>query len=165
MKTARVTPQQIAGWLNIQQVNRVLEGMLEQSLQKETDLSWPEFELLFRLRVAGEHPLQMGEIAAQLINSPSGATRIADRLEEDGLISRATPTENRRVVEVRLTAKGRETLGRADGVFRGVLREHFVDPLSDAELDTLKRLLRKLLEKNGAWNEARCSPGAPLASS
>ena len=160
-----MTPQQIAGWLNIQQVNRVVESMLEQSLQKETDLSWPEFELLFRLHVAGEHPLQMGEIAAQLINSRSGATRIADRLEADGLIRRETPTDNRRVVEVRLTAKGRETLRRADGVFRGVLREHFVDPLSDAELATLKRLLRKLLEKNGAWNEARCSPGAPLASS
>lgn len=161
MKSGRVTPEQIAGWLNIQQVNRVLEGVLERSLEEETDLSLPEFELLYRLRVVGDHPLQMGEIAAQLINSPSGATRIADRLEEDGLIKRETPPGNRRVVEVRLTGKGREAVGRADRVFRDVLRERFVDALSDADLDTLKRLLRKLLEKNGAWNVARCSPGAP----
>lgn len=152
-------PEQIAGWLNIQQVNRVLEDQLDRKLQEETDLSLAEFELLFRLAIAADHPLQMGEIASQLINSPSGATRIADRLEKAGLISRETPPDNRRVVEVSLTDKGRETVARADRVFKGVLQQGFVDPLSDAELATLKRLLRKLLERNGAWNDARCSPG------
>ena len=100
----------------------------------------------------------MSEIAAQLVGSPSGTTRIADRLEIDGLIVRETPRENRRIVRVQLTDHGRKVLGKADQTFRTTLRENFGDYLGDDEVDELRRALRHLLEKNGAWQEARCNP-------
>lgn len=147
--------------MNLQQTNRVIQGILEQRLGAETNLSWAEFEVLWRLQIAAEHPLRMNQIAAQLIGSPSGTTRIADRLEKDGLIARQTPRDNRRVVEVKLTAKGRTLLNRADGVFRAVLEETFASHLSEAEVLSLRRIMRKLLESNGAWAEARCDPAPP----
>ena len=150
---------QIGTWLNLQQANRVLEGILEARLRTETDLSAPEYEVLFRLQHASGHLLLMSEIAAQLLNSPSGATRIADRLEAGGLIARRTPRDNRRVVQVTLTERGRQALEKADRVFRGALRESFAAHLSESDVNELRRLMRKLLEGNGAWTEARCSPG------
>lgn len=149
----------IGTWFNLQQANRVLEGLLEQRLRSEVDLSMPEYEVLFRLQHAAGHPLLMSEIAAQLLNSPSGATRIADRLEAEGLIARETPRDNRRVVHVTLTERGRKVLEKGDGVFRDALRESFAAYLSHAEVNELRRLMRKLLEGNGAWTEARCSLG------
>lgn len=140
------------------QTIRVIQGVLEHRLRAETDLSWPEFELLMRLQVSAGHPLQMSEIAAQLVGSPSGTTRIADRLERDGLIVRETPRENRRIVRVQLTDRGRKVLGQADETFRAALQETFGDHLSETEVAELRRSLRKLLENNGAWSEARCSP-------
>jgi DNA-binding MarR family transcriptional regulator len=159
------TQEQVTAWMNLQQVNRVLEGVLEHRVKEVADLSLPEFEALFRLLIASGHPLQMSEIASQLINSPSGMTRIADRLERDGLIERETPADNRRVVLVKLTGKGRKVLNQADEAFRKALRESFSSHLSESELTELRRLMRKLLEGNSAWTAARCSPGEPPASS
>jgi DNA-binding MarR family transcriptional regulator len=154
-----VSRERLAAWLNIQQTSRVIQDLLEARLRTSTDLSWPEFQLLFRLRIVGDHPLQMGEIAAQLLASPSGLTRIADRLEQNGLITRETPRDNRRVVRVSLTERGKDVLAQADRAVGEVLRESFAEQLSEEEVGWLRRILRKLLERNGAWSDARCEPG------
>jgi len=136
----------------------MIQTRLEERLQKEADLSWAEFELLMRLRVSASHPLQMSEIAAQLVGSPSGTTRIADRLVRDGLIVRETPRENRRIVRVQLTDHGREVLSKADEVIKTNVQEVLGDHLTETEVTELRALLRKLLECNGAWQDARCAP-------
>ena len=84
---------------------------------------------------------------------------MADRLEKDGLISRETPKENRRIVHVRLTERGRGVLAEARRVFADTLGDTFSAHLSDAEVGSLRRLMRKLLEGNGAWEDHRCEPG------
>ncbi|HVH63345.1 MAG TPA: MarR family transcriptional regulator [Candidatus Dormibacteraeota bacterium] len=163
-KAREASQEQVTTWINLHQAVRVLQARIEARLQAETELSWAEFELLMRLQVAADHPLQMSEIAAQLVGSPSGTTRIADRLERADLIARETPRENRRIVRVSLTDKGRRVLATADEVFRTSLQEAFGDHMTETELEQLRKTLRKLLEKNGAWQEARCSPGAAAAS-
>jgi DNA-binding MarR family transcriptional regulator len=158
VKSKAASQDQVTTWINLHQTARVIQGLLEERLRAETDLSWAEFELLMRLEVSAGHPLQMSEIAAQLVGSPSGTTRIADRLEKDGLISRETPRENRRIVRVLLTDRGRKVLAEADETFRATLHGTFGEHLSDGEVAGLRSSLRKLLERNGAWQEARCDP-------
>ena len=150
--------EQVATWMNLQQANRVLESLLEHRIRAAAHLSLAEFEVLFRLQIASSHPPQMSEIASLVINSPSGMTRIADRLERDGLIARETPAGNRRVVLISLTERGREVLASADQAFREALTESFAAHLDETEIIDLRRLMRKLLESNGAWQEARCAP-------
>jgi DNA-binding MarR family transcriptional regulator len=163
VKPRRATEEQVTTWINLHQTVRVIQNLLEERLRSQTDLSWAEFELLMRLQVSAARALQMGEIAAQLVGSPSGTTRIADRLEKDGLIVRETPRENRRIVRVQLTDRGRKVLAEADETFRVTLQEHLGDHLTDREVDSLRLTLRRLLEKNGAWQEARCDPSLPTA--
>ena len=160
VKARSANQDQVSTWINLHQVVRIIQARLEERLQAETNLSWPEFEVLMRLQVATGHPLQMGEIAAQLVGSASGTTRIADRLEKDGLIVRETPKENRRIVRVLLTDKGKKVLVNADETFRTTLQETFGEHLTDAQVADLRAHMRRLLEKNGAWQEARCDPGA-----
>jgi DNA-binding MarR family transcriptional regulator len=162
MKTEDVvTPRdRIAAWLNLQQTTRVIQDRLDARLRGATGLAWPEFEVLWRLRLLAERPASMGEMAAQLLASPSGLTRLADRLERDGLIARETPRDNRRVVQVTLTDRGRAVLAEADRAFQETLRDAFASHLSDEEVEELRRILRKLLEGNDAWAAARCEPGA-----
>ena len=150
--------ESVAAWMNLQQTHRVLQGLLEDRLQAESRLSWAEFELLWRLQLATEEPLQMSDIAEQLIGSPSGITRMADRLERDGLIVRETPPDNRRVVHARLTSRGVATVERARRAFAGALDQAFTAHLSDSDVAALRRLMRRLLEANGAWVESRCDP-------
>jgi DNA-binding MarR family transcriptional regulator len=158
VKSKTATQEQVSAWINLRQAGRVIQTRLEERLQKEADLSWAEFELLLRLRISAAHPLQMSEIAAQLVGSPSGTTRIADRLVRDGLIARETPPENRRIVRVQLTDRGRKVLADADEIIRTNVQEVLGDHLTESEVTELRVLLRKLLERNGAWQDARCAP-------
>jgi len=159
VKARAANRDQVTTWINLHQTARIVQAKIEERLRASTDLSWAEFELLMRLQVAATRPLQMSEIAAQLVGSPSGTTRIADRLEKDGLIVRETPRENRRIVRVQLTDRGRTVLAEADETFRVILQETFGDHLTENAVSELRGSLRKLLEKNGAWQEARCDPG------
>ncbi len=165
VKARSANQEQVTTWINLHQTVRVIQSLLEDRLRAATDLSWAEFELLMRLQVSAGHPLHMGEIADQLVGSPSGTTRIADRLEKDGLIVRETPRENRRVVQVTLTTRGKHVLAQADGVFREALHERFASHLSETELGEVRSVARTVLEKNGAWSEARCSPAVPPTAS
>ena len=159
MKQASQFPREsVVAWVNLQQTNRVVQTLVEQKLQAETDLSWPEFEVLWRLQAATGEPLQMHDIAEQLLGSPSGITRLADRLERDGLIARETPPGNRRIVNARLTARGEAVVKRARRAFGEALTAAFSAHLSPADVATLRRLMRRLLEANGAWVESRCDP-------
>ena len=151
--------EKIVAWLNLEQTCRVIETVLGERLRAEAGLSGAEYEVLFRLQVAGERPLQMSEIADQLLASPSGITRIADRLDRDGLITREIPAQNRRIVRARLNEHGRSVLAKADRTFRDVLQQSFSGHLADADVTSLRRILRKVLEGNGAWRAARCEPG------
>jgi DNA-binding MarR family transcriptional regulator len=159
MKARAANQEQVTTWINLHQTARVIQAKIEERLRARTDLSWAEFELLMRLEVSSARRLQMSEIAAQLVGSPSGTTRIADRLEKDGLIARETPRENRRIVRVELTDRGRAVLAEADKAFRVILQETFGDHLAENEVSELRSSLRTLLEKNGAWQQARCDPG------
>ncbi|HZQ49090.1 MAG TPA: MarR family transcriptional regulator [Candidatus Dormibacteraeota bacterium] len=150
--------ESVFAWVNLQQAQRVVQALVEERLQAATGLSWPEFELLWRLQAATDEPLQMSDIAEQLIGSPSGITRMADRLEAGGLIVRHTPPDNRRVVHARLTARGTTVVERSRRAFGEALDEAFSTHLSDADVAALRRLMRRLLEGNGAWVESRCDP-------
>ena len=145
-------------WLNLQQASRVLQARLEALLEAEAGLSWPEFELLFRLRIAGERALQMAEIANQLLASPSGITRLADRLLAKGLIDRHVPDDNRRVVQITLTELGARRLESADRTFHDFLERSFTGALTGEEVEVLRSMLRKLLQHSGAWASERCDP-------
>jgi len=153
LKPRAASQERISTWINLYQTVRVIQAHIDERLRAEADLSWPEFELLMRLEAAADRPLQMSEIATQLVGSPSGATRIADRLEKDGLIVRETPRENRRIVRVQLSDHGRKVLAGAERSFRTTLDETFGSHLADSEVAELRRALRHLLEKNGAWQD------------
>ncbi len=89
------------------------------------------------MKFAGGRPLQMTELAGRLLASPSGITRTADCLERRGLIDWETPRDNRRVIHVALTERGRTAVAAADRMFNEVLRESFSEPLSDEEVQWL----------------------------
>ena len=81
---------------------------------KTEDLSPTQYNVLRILRgtPAG---LPCGEIAARMITRDPDVTRLLDRLEKRGLISRCRETEDRRMVMARITPDGLQSLARLDG--------------------------------------------------
>jgi DNA-binding MarR family transcriptional regulator len=105
-----------------------------------------DFEVLALLRRNEPDLLTPVEVAKKLLSSQSGMTGKLDRLEEQGLIRRIPDLEDRRVVRLRVTSRGR---GLIDEAFVSNLNvyESILDGLAPAERKQLATLLTKLLKR------------------
>jgi DNA-binding MarR family transcriptional regulator len=82
---------------------------------KRADLTSTQYNALRILRGAGEEGLTCGEIGGRMVTRESDITRLLDRLDKRGLITRERPETNRRVVVTRITEEGLSLLANLDG--------------------------------------------------
>jgi DNA-binding MarR family transcriptional regulator len=115
----------------------------ESELLKPSGLSPTQYNVLRILRGAGENGLACREIGERMITRDPDITRLLDRLEKQGLISRARGRADRRVITTRITAAGLSLLKRLDGVTSEHLRR-LMGHLGAKHLKTLTRLLDQL---------------------
>jgi DNA-binding MarR family transcriptional regulator len=80
--------------------------------------------------------MTMSGLAETLDMSLSNATGLVDRMEERGLIERYRVPGDRRVVMVRITERGRETLAEAD-LLRDDMLHSILATLESAQLERL----------------------------
>jgi DNA-binding MarR family transcriptional regulator len=108
---------------------------LETDLVAEHDLSLPAYEVLAHLSEAPTGQLRMSELTEYAVLSPSGLTRLVDRLSRDGLVCRGRDPSDARVVLARITDEGMERLKAAYPTHLRGVREHYLSRLSADELD------------------------------
>jgi DNA-binding MarR family transcriptional regulator len=97
-------------------------------------ISLGDYDVLLRLARAPGRRLRMTELAQRVLLSPSGLTRVVDRLERDGLVERDRFDGDARVMLAGLTDRGRHVLRAAAGTHLRGIREHFTGRLSDGQL-------------------------------
>jgi DNA-binding MarR family transcriptional regulator len=107
-------------------------------------LTAAQYNVLRILRGAGEHGACSREIASRLITAEPDITRLLDRMEKRGLISRLRDAKDRRFVTTRITPAGLETLAALDAPVAELHRRQF-ERLSGAELAQLTAVVEKLL--------------------
>lgn len=90
-------------------------------LLRAHDLSPNQYNVLRILRGAPEG-LLCGEIGCRMVTRDPDITRLLDRLEKRGLISRCRESEDRRRVQARITREGLALLSRLDRPVREVHR-------------------------------------------
>lgn len=113
-----------------------LNRIFDRSLRDRCGISQSTFEALFRLDRAGGE-LTMGELADDLALTSGGATRLVDRLAEDGFVERRSCPDDRRVQYAVLTGNGRTKLDEAMEVHLVDLDEHLFGLVSDADREQL----------------------------
>jgi len=92
---------------------------------KPFDLTPSQYNVLRILRGSGDGGRRCGEIAERLVAHDPDVTRLLDRLERAGLVSRTRDRDDRRVVRTRITAEGRTALDHADQPVTAVAAESF----------------------------------------
>lgn len=106
---------------------------------KTGELSATQYNVLRILRGTLEG-LTCGEIASRMITRDPDITRLLDRLEKRGLISRCRETKDRRTVMTRVTPHGLKLLARLDEPVRAAHRRQ-LGHLGRGQLRTLTDLL------------------------
>lgn len=109
-----------------------------------TDAQWKPLWLLASGRAT------TGNEMARLLEMDAGAmTRLLDRLETKGLIERERSDTDRRVVELRLTAAGREASAQVPHVLAAVNND-FLHGFSEADWTQLRQLIARMVANGNA---------------
>jgi DNA-binding MarR family transcriptional regulator len=88
----------------------------------------------------------MHQLADSLFLSRSGATRVVEKLEENGLVAREICEGDRRGIQITLTAEGKRTLRAAAPIHLRGIEEHFTKHLTRTEAKHLRSAFTKILD-------------------
>jgi DNA-binding MarR family transcriptional regulator len=141
----RPSPDHLDAWRAFLRAHARLTAILNKELEDERELPLSWYDVLLNLEEAPDHQLRMHDLAAAVLLSRSGLTRLLDRMEKAGLVRREVCEDDRRGVLACLTAEGRAALRRAAPVHLRGIDEHFACHLSTDEARALRRALEKLL--------------------
>ena len=117
---------------------------LEAELEAEHCLTLPAYEVLAHLSEAADGRLRMSELAAFAVLTPSGLTRLVDKLVKEGLVERARCATDARVVYAVITPAGWARLESAYPTHLRGVREHLVDRLAPDQLEAIAAALGPL---------------------
>jgi DNA-binding MarR family transcriptional regulator len=123
-----------SAWRGFLRIHAGLTTDMSANLNAVYALTLAEYELLMHLY---EHPAErmpMSELARLVSLTPSGITRMIDRLVLRGLVGRQSIRSDARVQHAVLTDEGRSVFVAASSTHLGDVRTRFVDVLSEEEL-------------------------------
>jgi len=125
-------------------------SLLLQSLGRELkghDLTPAQYNTLRILRGAGPDALTCGEIGDRLVSPGPDVTRLLDRLEQRGLVTRLRDAEDRRIVRARITEQGLDLLDTLDEPV-GRMLARLLGNLGQERLRTFVALLDEAREQS-----------------
>ncbi|HEX8149864.1 MAG TPA: MarR family transcriptional regulator [Pyrinomonadaceae bacterium] len=118
----------------------------EAELLKPYEITLPQYNVLRILRGAGAEGLICREIGERMITRDPDVTKLLDRLEARGLVSRERQEKDRRVIVARVTPEGLRLVAEIDAPVLK-LTEELLGHLGGRKLGTLIRLLEEAREK------------------
>jgi DNA-binding MarR family transcriptional regulator len=127
-------------WRSLQRAHASLAKRVDTELERTHGLPLTSYEVLHYLVESPGGRMRMCDLAEQAQLSRSGLTRLADRLEKEGLLERCTCEHDARGAYACLTELGRERLRLARGTHIAVVREQFLSRFSEDELGALAEL-------------------------
>lgn len=131
----------LSSYIKLIRAAETITGRLVQHVGDQTGLSISQFGVLEALYHIG--PLCQRDIAAKQLKSGGNVTMVVDNLEKEGLVRRERSEQDRRMIMVHLTRKGRKLIGDYFPRHAKAI-EHEMSVLSATEMEALGALARKL---------------------
>ncbi len=144
----------LGAWRSFLEAHARLARRLDDELRAGHGVSLAEYDALLQLARAPGRRLRMNQLADRVILSRSGITRLVDRLEAAGLVTRVSCPTDARGAEAVLTDAGLERLRAAARTHLAGIERYFVDVVDPADLPTIERAL-------GAVARRACPGGGP----
>lgn len=141
MQVGPLTAEEEAAWRAIGRLVIVLPRLIDAELLRRENLTLSEYMALMVLSESPDRSRRMSELVGEIPITPSGLTRLIERLERQGMVTRKKASGDARGQIAALTDAGLDRLraawpGHLDDVRRIVL-----DNLRELDLPTLTRAL------------------------
>lgn len=108
-------------------------------------------------QIAATPGMKVSDLARALAVHQSTASNLLEKLETARLVERHRIKDDRRVVRLVLTSKGKEIVARAPRPLRGVLQQALLD-LPTSRLTTLRRSLTELIRRTKLHEDREQAP-------
>ena len=125
---------ELHAWRSLLRLYSTVMRTIDKELQQAHGLSNTEYGVLVILVTAPNRSLRLGELAIRNLGSPSGISRIVDRLAALGLVERQPDSQDGRGAHARLTDAGVRKLRELQVTHHRVARELFLGRLDEREL-------------------------------
>jgi DNA-binding MarR family transcriptional regulator len=140
-------PGEDRAFVALQQAADKLALQAEQLL-KSQGLTGAQYNVLRILRGAEPQGLACSSIAERMISHDPDMTRLLDRMEKHGMITRQRQSDDRRVVKTRITSGGLELLKKLDPGIRDLHKRQFAH-MTASRIKTLADLLDEICAQDG----------------
>jgi DNA-binding MarR family transcriptional regulator len=131
-------------WRALQWAHTVILRKLERELEEEgLPLTW--FDVLIHLAEAKDGQLRMQDLAGSTVMSPSGLTRLVDRMEKSGYVTRERTAADRRGAYAVITPAGRAELDRVWPLHQRGIEHYFNENVDDANIPALYATLSRII--------------------
>ena len=141
----QLSADELVAWRGMLRVHSRLTRELDAELVAAHGLPLSSYEVLLFLDDAPGGRLRMTQLADSVLLSPSGLTRLVDRLLKDGLVRRENCPSDRRGFEAVITDPGREALAEGRRTHLAGVRERFLEHFTGAELRALGSYFDRVL--------------------
>jgi DNA-binding MarR family transcriptional regulator len=137
--------ERLAAWRAFINAHAAVIDRIERELAAAGKIPLTSYDVLVALVEAPDRRLRMNELARHVVVlSRSGVTRLADRLEAEGLLRRERTATDRRGAYAVLTEKGAAALDDARPVYARGIAEHFGRFLDSAEVGTITMVFERI---------------------
>ena len=133
-----------AAWTGMIRVHERLMQELDAELEREHGLSLAEYDVLVQLDEAPERRMRMADLAEAVLLTRSGVSRLVDRLESRGLVSRSRCPSDARGFNASLTGAGAARLAEASVTHLAGVRSRFTDRLDADDVARLESIWEQL---------------------
>jgi DNA-binding MarR family transcriptional regulator len=143
---SRLDARELRAWRGLLRIHDQLSKALDAQLDAAHGLQLTSYEVLMYLSDAEGGRMRMNDLAASVLLSRSGLTRLVDRLEREGYLERCSCAHDARGAFAVLTPAGREKLEAARETHLAGVRELFLSHFTPEELDVLGAAWDRILK-------------------
>ena len=148
MGSSELTAEQSKAWRAFLWAPTLIMRNLEREMRAADHLPLSWFDVLIHLHEAPRGRLRLQALAASVVLSRSGLTRLIDRMEKAGVVRREPATDDRRGSYAVITGEGRRLFEQVMPRHVRRVNDHFARHLSAAEVRALTATLSKLIAAN-----------------
>jgi DNA-binding MarR family transcriptional regulator len=130
-------------WLALIRTHARLWDQVEAQMRHESGLTLPRYDVLMQLDGAGGR-LRLTELASNVVLSPSGLSKLLDRMEASQLLRREPDPSDARSTLARITPHGRSLVRKARQTHHAWLQKAFGDALDARDVADLTRVMARL---------------------
>ena len=142
---AQLDADELGAWRGFLRAHSRLTRELDAELAAAHRIPLSSYEVLLFLNDAPGGRLRMAQLADSVLLSPSGLTRLVDRLEKTGLVRRESCPSDRRGFEAVITDEGRAALTGARPTHLAGVRRRFLEHFSTGDMRTMSEYFDRVL--------------------